>query len=211
MTTSPDAFRTGAVLASGFIYWIGVLVQAYRLKRRIKKSPNLRPKSLKERLLWMGWLFIISGWIGQPLVIQGLRRTFFFSFSDVLLADSAMVAGLLLLVLGYSGTIWCYRILGDSWRIGINRKERTDLIRTGPYRFVRHPIYAFQIVMLVGAAFLLPTLFSLLMLCIHLLCVIVKATDEELYLSAVHGATYQEYAARTGRLLPRLSRLADKG
>jgi len=123
MTTSPDAFRTGAVLASGFIYWIGVLVQAYRLKRRIKKSPNLRPKSLKERLLWMGWLFIISGVIGQPLVIQGLRRTFFFSLSDVLLADSAMVAGLLLLVLGIAGRSGVTGILGTHGESGINRKR----------------------------------------------------------------------------------------
>ena len=206
MANSPDGIRTGAVLASGLIYWIGVLVQAYRLKRRIKRSPNLRPKGLKERLLWMGWFFVIAGWIGQPLVIRGLRKIPFFTAFDLLLSDTGKVAGLLLLVLGYAGTIWCYRILGDSWRIGVNRKERTTLIRTGPYRFVRHPLYVFQIVMLAGAALLLPTPFSLLILGVHLLCVIMKATDEELHLTTVHGAAYQEYALQTGRLLPRLPR-----
>lgn len=212
MPISPDSIRKGAVLVSGLIYWIGVLVQAYRLKRRTGRSPNLRPKGLKERLLWMGWLFVIAGWIGQPLVMRGHGKIPFFVAPDVLLAYAGKIAGLLLLILGYAGTIWCYRILGDSWRIGVNRKEQTPLIRTGPYRFVRHPIYVFQIVMLLGVTILLPTPFSLLILGVHLLCVIMKATDEELYLLTVHGAAYQEYAFRTGRLLPRLPRLkADQG
>lgn len=212
MPKSPDAIRLGAVLVSGLIYWIGVLIQAYRLKQRTGKSANLKPKGLKERLLWIGWLFVIAGWIGQPLVMRGLGKFPFFAASEVILSNVGKVAGLVLLIAGYAGTIWCYRILGDSWRIGVNRKEQTSLIRTGPYRFVRHPIYVFQIVMLAGAALLLPTPFSLLILGVHLLCVIIKAIDEEHYLLSVHGAVYQEYVSGTGRLLPRLyQRNADKG
>jgi protein-S-isoprenylcysteine O-methyltransferase Ste14 len=69
---------------------------------------------------------------------------------------------------------------------------------------VRHPIYLFQIVMLAGAALLLPTVLSLLALILHVVCVWIKAADEEAYLLTVHGDIYREYLSRTGRLIPRL-------
>jgi hypothetical protein len=75
-----------------------------------------------------------------------------------------LALGLALLVLGYAGTLWAYAAMGDTWRIGINRNEKTTLVNRGPYRLVRHPIYLFQSVMLAGAALLLPTPVSFLIL-----------------------------------------------
>jgi protein-S-isoprenylcysteine O-methyltransferase Ste14 len=87
-----------------------------------------------------------------------------------------------------------------------NQKEKTSLVFVGPYRFVRHPIYVFQIVMLAGAALLLPTAVSFAMLALHLICTLIKAVDEENYLKTVHGQAYTDYMARTGRLMPKLLR-----
>jgi len=39
--------------------------------------------------------------------------------------------------------------------MGIRKREKTILVRNGPYRFVRHPIYLFQTLMLLGALLLL--------------------------------------------------------
>lgn len=202
MALTPELIRTGAVFVSGLVYWIGVLFLAYRLKRRTGKSANLRPKGIKERLLWLGWLFVIAGWTGQPLAFKWIDQTPLYSSPALLMSEVGILIGLFLLMAGYAGTLWCYRILGDSWRVGVNRKEKTALIMSGPYRFVRHPIYAFQVVMLMGAALLLPTPFSLLLLTVHLICVSIKALDEERYLETAHGAAYRKYINRTGRLLP---------
>ena len=89
--------------------------------------------------------------------------------------------------------------------MGIRRREKTALVKNGPYGYVRHPIYLFQIVMLVGALLLLPTLFSFILFFVHFLCVIIKAVDEEAYLLRVHGSEYQAYFSSTGRLLPKIS------
>ena len=70
---------------------------------------------------------------------------------------SWIIPGALIALSGHAGTLWCYTVLGDNWRIGINRKEKTALITNGPYKFVRHPIYLFQIMILIGMVFLLPT------------------------------------------------------
>ena len=104
---------------------------------------------------------------------------------------------------GYAGTLWCYAAMGNTWRIGINRREKNPLVTQGPYRVVRHPIYLFQIVMLVGVLLLLPTVLSVSILVIHLLCVLAKSSDEESYLLTVHSDEYRDYLARTGRLFPK--------
>ena len=110
------------------------------------------------------------------------------------------------MVAGYAGTLACYAAMGDTWRMGINRKEKNALVTPGPFRFVRHPIYLFQVVILAAVLFLLPTLLSFIILVIHLLCVLMKATDEESYLLNIHGEEYRKFLSRTGRLFPKLTK-----
>jgi protein-S-isoprenylcysteine O-methyltransferase Ste14 len=199
--------RQSIVFLSAVIYWGGVMINAWRVRRHIGRSPNLRPKTFKERLLWVSWLFIISGWAGQPLLIERYPGSMLFSFiENVPLHFAGILNGILLILSGYAGTLWCYRSLGDSWRIGVNRKERTMLVQNGPYRLVRHPIYLFQVIILIGVTWLLPTLFSLIVLMVHVISVHVKAVDEEAYLIKTHGDEYKGYYSRTGRFLPKLFR-----
>jgi protein-S-isoprenylcysteine O-methyltransferase Ste14 len=88
--------------------------------------------------------------------------------------------------------------------MGVNALEKTMLVRGGPFRWVRHPIYVLQVLMLIGAALLLPTPLSFVMVAIHYICVQLKARDEERYLDQVHGPVYRDYASQTGSLFPRL-------
>jgi len=199
--------RQSVVFLSAVIYWSGVLINAWRVRRHIGRSPDLRPKTSRESLLWMSWFFIISGWAGQPFLVERFRDSTLFSFMGIPWLGSAGVpAGILLMLSGYAGTLWCYHALGDSWRIGVDRKERTVLVQSGPYRFVRHPIYLFQVIILIGVTWLLPTLFSLIILVIHIISIHVKAMDEETYLIKTRGIVYKEYYARTGRFLPKIFR-----
>jgi protein-S-isoprenylcysteine O-methyltransferase Ste14 len=117
-----------------------------------------------------------------------------------------MIAGILIVAGGYAGTLWCYGVMGDSWRIGIDRTDKTALVKNGPYRFLRHPIYLFQSIILIGVCFLLPTPFSFLMFLLQLVCAVIKARDEEAYLLAIHGSEYSNYISGTGMLLPGLKR-----
>jgi protein-S-isoprenylcysteine O-methyltransferase Ste14 len=198
--------RRALVCASGLIYWIGVWVQARRVRRRIRRSPNLKPRGARETLLWLGWLLVVLAWIGQPFLVTRELAPPAVRLFQPLLHPASLGMGLLCLVLGYAGTLWCYAAMGDTWRIGINTRETTSLVRSGPYRWVRHPIYSFQVVMLSGVALLLPSPLSLGILALHYLCVRIKAADEERHLVQAHTKTYPEYLKQTGRLFPRLQR-----
>jgi protein-S-isoprenylcysteine O-methyltransferase Ste14 len=190
--------RRVAVCASAAIYWGGVAIQARRIRKRIGKTPNLKPRTPKEKILWAGWFAANFGCLMQPLVIP---RAMLF---PALINPLTLTLGFGLVAAGYAATLWCYASMGDTWRIGVNRTEKTSLVTHGPYRLIRHPIYGFQSVMLIGAALLLPTIFSLAIIAIHWVCVQFKAADEENYLLSVHGNAYREYLNRTGRLFPKL-------
>ena len=202
--------RKAVVAGSGLVYWAGVLVQARRVQKKIGRSPNMTPRTAKERVLWLGWLLVIAVWIGQPFFIggenvaAGKNAWAFVRLCPQMLHVAAMITGLVLVVAGYAGTLWCYAIMGSAWRIGVNEQEKNALVTSGPFARVRHPIYALQVLMLAGAVLLLPTICSLVVLASHLLCVWLKAADEEAYLIATHGESYRAHIARTGRLFPRL-------
>ena len=197
-------WHRGVVFASGIVYWAGVFIQARRVRRHIGRSPNLQPRSAKEKLLWAGWLLVILVWIVQPFLAGSGRVFSLWRLIPSILTPLGLGFGILLVLAGYAATLWCYAIMGDTWRIGIDQNEKNPLVTRGPYRLVRHPIYLFQIVMLAGVALLLPTCLSLIVLIFHVVCVLIKAADEESYLITVHGKTYRDYLSRTGRLLPRV-------
>ena len=206
MTLEELQFRRVVVSASGLLYWGGVLIQARRVRKQIGHSPNLKPRGPKEKALWLGWFLVISVWVGQPFLVAEEASKPGLSLLRALLHPVGLPLGLILLVLGYVCTLWCYAAMGNTWRIGINANEKTPLVNRGPYRHVRHPIYLCQIVMLAGAVLLLPTSSSIVILALHYICVLIKAADEENYLSMVHGAAYRDYVNRTGRLFPKFIR-----
>ena len=188
------------VSLSGLVYWGGVLVQARRVRKKIGRTPNLKPKGTKERLLWVGWTTVVLCWILQPLWV---RETGSWDGVPAALVDpAAWVAGVILIVVGYAATLWCYAAMGAAWRIGIDQKGTSKLVQSGPYRRIRHPIYGFQMTMLIGAALLLPTWVSFAILVIHYVCATIKASDEEKHLTGVFGSEYRDYMKRTGRFLP---------
>jgi protein-S-isoprenylcysteine O-methyltransferase Ste14 len=188
--------------AGGIIYWVGVYLQGRRIRKRIKRSPNLKPKGLQERLLWLGWMIVILGWIFQPILISQGFSAPGFQIKPACTPPWTFFTGTALTILGYAATLWCYAAMGNAWRIGVDRNEKTELITSGPYHWIRHPIYSFQSLMLLGVIFLLPSLASLFFFLLHLVCVRLKSNDEESYLLITHGQLYKDYQGKTGRLIP---------
>jgi protein-S-isoprenylcysteine O-methyltransferase Ste14 len=198
------ALNRSVVLGSAVLYWSGVWLQARRIRKRIGRSPNVRPRGLKEQLLWVGWSFVVATWLALPFLSGGGLRLPWLVIVPSLVHPLSSALGMIMMAAGYAGTLWCYAAMGNTWRMGVNRKEKPQVVTCGPYRFVRHPIYLCQIVMVAAIALLLPSLLSLMILTIHLLCVLIKAADEESFLRTIPSQDYAEYRARTGGWFPQL-------
>lgn len=120
----------------------------------------------------------------------------------------AHAAGIVLAAAGIVGTFVAQLAMGDSWRIGVESEERTELVTDGLFALVRNPIYSAMIPTVLGLALMVPSpvalvAFAGLVLALELQVRIV----EEPYLLRAHGASYAKYAARVGRFVPRIGML----
>lgn len=112
-------------------------------------------------------------------------------------------AGIALSVGGIAATLVAQLAMGTSWRIGVDAAERTELVTHGPFALVRNPIFAAMLPTGLGLALIAPSWLALLGFAVLLLALELQTrVVEEPYLLAVHGETYADYAARTGRFMP---------
>ena len=66
--------------------------------------------------------------------------------------DWTLALGALICASGLCFTIWARRILAGNWSSDVTFKQGHELVKTGPYRFVRHPIYTGLLTMCLGTA-----------------------------------------------------------
>jgi protein-S-isoprenylcysteine O-methyltransferase Ste14 len=112
----------------------------------------------------------------------------------------AMIIGLA--CLGLSIKSWLR--MGKDWRMDVSVDEKMPLITDGMFRYIRHPIYAFQVVLMLCTLVIVPTLPMLIVAATHITIMNIKARNEEHHLLQAHGERYAHYVAKTGRFFPRV-------
>jgi protein-S-isoprenylcysteine O-methyltransferase Ste14 len=97
--------------------------------------------------------------------------------------------------------IWSYKTLGENYSQEIVVFRSHHLVKTGPYKYIRHPQYASQILMDAGAGFLSLSYIVLALVVIEIPLLILRASLEEKLL-AKHLADYEEYKKKSGSFIP---------
>jgi protein-S-isoprenylcysteine O-methyltransferase Ste14 len=108
-----------------------------------------------------------------------------------------------MIVAGLAITVWARRHIGQFWSARVMLKEGHELIQSGPYARVRHPIYSGIFLAMLGTALFVGEWRALLGTAIFFVGHWLKARREETLLATQFGAAYDEYRQRTGSLLPR--------
>jgi protein-S-isoprenylcysteine O-methyltransferase Ste14 len=117
--------------------------------------------------------------------------------------DSGMAwVGTLLLALGLAFSVWARLHLGRNWSGDVTMKYDHELIKTGPYRFIRHPIYTGLLLALVGCAIARDELRGLVGLLIAAAALVRKLRLEERWLSERFGNDYARYREKVAALIP---------
>ena len=102
-------------------------------------------------------------------------------------------------------TIPGWLTLGPNWSMAIRPEKETRLITNGVFAYVRHPIYAFSVLLMISTIVVAPSLAMLTVGMTHLALLRLKAKNEENHLVRIHGGAYRDYCSRTGRFFPRIS------
>lgn len=119
------------------------------------------------------------------------------------------LTGACLAVVGLLGTLHAQISMGDSWRVGVDESETTELVTDGPFSWVRNPAFSFMGLSVLGLVLLVPNGLALLALLLAIVGIQLQVrVVEEPYLAATHGKAYASYAAAVGRFLPGIGRLA---
>jgi protein-S-isoprenylcysteine O-methyltransferase Ste14 len=165
-------------------FWLYWLVAAFSMKRgRVPWSRELRVRAL---------LVVIVIVLVRVGVFRGHRLD-----TDPLRAG----LGLLLFALGLGFAIWARVHIGRNWGTPMTQKDEPELVTSGPYRLVRHPIYSGILAAGAGTAVALswPWLIAVGLAAIYF---IYSATVEERYLTERFPDAYPAYKRSTKMLLP---------
>lgn len=116
-----------------------------------------------------------------------------------------LIMGCLLYGLGLLLTLWAQFSMGASWRIGVDARERTALVTSGPFRWVRNPIFTATCICTLGLVLLLPSWLAAAALLALIVAIELQVRlVEEPYLLRVHAETYASWASHVGRFFPGL-------
>ena len=115
------------------------------------------------------------------------------------------ITGLVVTAAGLGFAIWARAYLGGNWSGAVSVKVGHELIRTGPYRWVRHPIYSGLILALLGTALDIGQTRGLVALVLLYAGFKIKSRLEESVMRGVFGAQYDDYSRSTGAIVPRLN------
>jgi protein-S-isoprenylcysteine O-methyltransferase Ste14 len=113
-------------------------------------------------------------------------------------SEPARIMGAILIGLWLCWHGWCLRTILQWW-------IHSRLCTTGPYRYVRHPIYAGASLLASSGISLMFNSWIVLLLPVCVFAIYsLLVQKEEAMMNSVFGEEYQRYAARTGRLFPRI-------
>jgi protein-S-isoprenylcysteine O-methyltransferase Ste14 len=168
------------------LYWLVAAAGAKRTERRESlgsRLAHLIPLTIAAVLLW-------------PWRVAGLHlyeRT-----------DLVRVIGTVVVAAGLGFAVWARLHIGRNWSGTVTVKEGHELIRTGPYRFVRHPIYTGLILAVLGTAFVLTRPRGFVAVAIVFLSLWRKSRLEERWMEETFGEAYARYRAEVAGIVPYL-------
>jgi protein-S-isoprenylcysteine O-methyltransferase Ste14 len=184
---------TAVLLVSAFTISIYFRHKAERRGGR-KNSNEGQRLLILLRLLGLLCLLPLVGYLIQPAWVAWAR----FSAPLWLRWGAAAYATCMIPAL-----YWLFATIGNNISPTQTTRQGHQLVTTGPYRYIRHPLYTFG-ALFFGALILLTGLWWLgvgLAICLGILAW--RTPREEAHLLAQFGNEYRDYMARTGRYLPR--------
>lgn len=170
------------------VYW---LIAARRAKAaRTTESPIYR--IFRLLLLVITFTLLFAKWAAAGF----LGRHFF------LQSPSLVYAGFILALAGMTIAIWARISLGQYWSDKIVLKVDHQLIRSGPYARMRHPIYSGVLLGVAGTALIVDEWRGALAFALLLTNYSVKARREDKLLAEAFGRDFADHKKRAGFLLP---------
>jgi protein-S-isoprenylcysteine O-methyltransferase Ste14 len=117
-------------------------------------------------------------------------------------SPAACWIGVALVIAGLGFAIWARVHLGRNWSGTVTIKQGHELIRSGPYAYVRHPIYTGLLAALLGTTLASDTVHAAIGLAIIAVALVRKSRVEEGFMREIFPDAYSRYSAEVPALIP---------
>ena len=151
------------------------------------------------------------GLVMKVLIALLFIAVFIYSFSDkayqylvpisYLMKEVFMIVGLILIHLSLLWISVAQYQMSNSWRIGIDENNKTELITKGLFSYSRNPIFLGMIISVTGIFFILPNAITFFLMLSTYIVIQIQIRLEEKFLEKQHGQEYLSYKQTTKRLL----------
>jgi protein-S-isoprenylcysteine O-methyltransferase Ste14 len=182
------------------LLWLAFVVCWLVLAQFNKKASRDTPR-------WAGWRLRLVILVALILLVRFHRHavaSFALSVNHALLLHSSIAlqwVGVVLCLAGFGFAVWARVHIGRNWGMPMSLREGHELVTSGPYSYVRHPIYSGLMLALIGSAFTVG-LVLLLVLPLYFAYFLFSARREEKTMLAQFPAAYPAYRRRTKLLIP---------
>ncbi len=141
-------------------------------------------------------LIALAVYFGNRLPVGELARTTTLAAA----ASGAAAAGAVLCVIGLAFAIWARVTLGRHWGMPMTLRDTPALVTSGPYAYVRHPIYTGLATMMIGTTLVYPL--GMLWCLVMIPYMIFGARREERDMERLFPDVWPEYKQRSKMLVP---------
>jgi protein-S-isoprenylcysteine O-methyltransferase Ste14 len=173
-----------AILVAGWLIWLTPFLRAKQSEKPAKQVDRrarwgILLVAVSYTLLWQGRF-----WERSPRAWQGALSIVLFVLASLL---------------SWTGA----RALGRQWRIDAGLSADHELVTSGPYRLVRHPIYTSLLCILLGTGFLItPWWLLLAALLLFIIGTEIRVRIEDHLLASQFGDRFAEYQKRVPAYIP---------
>ena len=203
--TAPD-WITAAIVISSMLYLTFVLtVPEWMASLRKGEGVSLLPeREGHKRPMWVQFAIMMLGVaISIPLFYYLWTPLF-----NIPKTSSQILGGigLIIYIAGFGFMMWARRTLGRHWGISTSLQAKLhadhELIQSGPYAFIRHPMYFGAWVFMFGLLLSYPKWVILILFISLVASLSMRARREETVLAERFGERWEEYKDRTRFILP---------
>ncbi|MGB0949338.1 MAG: methyltransferase family protein [Marinirhabdus sp.] len=170
------------------IYWV---IAGQKIKKAKKKE------DIRFRVFYMFfWVAPVLITFFNAIPTQWLNKRLYIENSTL------NIVAFILAIVSLAFMVWSRVVLGENWSGRVAIKENHNLITSGPYRYVRHPMYTGFIFAFLWSAVLLGEVRGLISFIILIIGIVIKLRMEERFVREAFGEEYIAYAKRVKKIVP---------
>ena len=175
--------------------WLAYVVYWWSISANVKVTK--RREGAASRIVRVILLLCVMALLGLPhFPVAVLSRRFLPAGAWTFRSGAALTAcGLLF-------SLWARHSLGQNWSVTVTVKEGHELVTSGPYALVRHPLYTGLLLALSGCALAVGEWRGLLAVALTFVVLWPKLRLEEKWMREQFGESYEVYSQRVARLVP---------